>query len=110
MAKESFEKKFEKRMNDFGEEVEQLGRKAGKKIEETFSEEKEFNKIPRLYRSGKEKIIAGVCGGIAEYLKIDPVLIRLIWVALILTGGIGIPLYFIAWVIIPRNPMHEWKE
>jgi len=108
--KDSFEKKFEKRMDDFGEEVGQLGKKAGKKVEKAFAREDEFKKIPRLYRSGKEKIIAGVCGGIAEYLKIDPVLIRLVWVGLILTGGIGFPLYLIAWIVIPRNPKHKWNS
>ena len=108
MTKESFKKKFEKKINDFSEEVELLGRKAGKKVEETFSE-KDFNKIPRLYRSGKEKILGGVCGGIAEYLKVDPVLIRLVWVALLFIGGIGIPLYLIAWIVIPRNPKHKWQ-
>ena len=111
MAKEKgFEKAFEKRIEDFGEEVGMLGKKAGKKVEKFVSREDEFKKIPRLYRSGKEKLLAGVCGGIAEYLKVDPVLIRLVWVALILTGGIGIPLYLIAWIVIPRNPKHRWEE
>ncbi len=107
--KEPLEKKFEKRMNDFGEEVEMLGKKAGKKVEETLSEEKDFKKIPRLYRSGNKKILGGVCGGIAEYLKVDPVLIRLFWVALTLMWGTGIILYIIAWIVIPRNPKHKWK-
>lgn len=62
----------------------------------------------RLYRSGKEKIIAGVCGGIAEYLGVDPVLIRLIGVAFALAGGSGVLFYLIAWIIIPRNPEHKW--
>lgn len=65
--------------------------------------------IRRLYRSGEEKILGGVCGGIAEYLNIDPVLIRLIWVAAGLTGT-GILLYIIAWIIIPRNPNHKWDD
>lgn len=66
----------------------------------------------RLYRSGKEKILGGVCGGIAEYFKIDPIIVRLIWVIGafigIFTWGSAILLYLIAWLIIPRNPKHKW--
>lgn len=55
----------------------------------------------RLYRSTKEKVIGGVCGGISEYIGIDPVIIRLIWVAFALVWGYGVLLYLIAWIIIP---------
>jgi phage shock protein C len=72
------------------------------------SMKEERPKVKRLYRSGKERILGGVCGGIAEYLDVDPVLIRLIWVAGALTFGTGILLYIIAWIIIPRNPNHKW--
>lgn len=65
--------------------------------------------IKRLYRSGKEKILGGVCGGIAEYLQIDPVLVRLLWIGFCFLWGAGIILYIIAWVIIPRNPEHKWN-
>ncbi len=75
--------------------------------EKETKEEDEMPKIPRLYRSEKEKILGGVCGGIAEYLKVDPVLIRLLWVAAVLFGGTGILLYIIAWIIIPKNPNHQ---
>ena len=57
--------------------------------------------IKKLYRSKKNKIIGGVCGGIAEYLDIDPTLVRLIWVLGSLLWGAGIILYLIAWIIIP---------
>jgi phage shock protein PspC (stress-responsive transcriptional regulator) len=46
-------------------------------------------------------MIAGVCGGIAEYLGVDPTLVRLIWVAVSLMGGAGILLYLIMWVVMP---------
>ena len=66
-------------------------------------------KIKRLYRSGKDKILGGVCGGIAEYLGVDPVLIRLLWVfGTLVSIGTGIVVYIIAWIIIPRNPAHKW--
>ena len=62
----------------------------------------------RIYRSGKDKILGGVCGGIAEYLNVDPVIIRLIWAVSILFYGTGFALYIIAWIIIPRNPNQKW--
>jgi len=62
----------------------------------------------RLYRSGRDKILGGVCGGIAEYLEVDPVIIRLLWVAGSLAWGFGILLYIIFWIVMPRNPDHKW--
>jgi phage shock protein C len=59
--------------------------------------------LKKLYRSKKERIIAGVCGGIAEYAEIDVTLIRLIWALSVLFGGFGILAYLIAWVIIPKK-------
>ncbi|OGJ12538.1 PspC domain-containing protein [Candidatus Pacearchaeota archaeon RBG_16_35_8] len=59
--------------------------------------------VKRLYRSKKNKVIAGVCGGIAEYLEVDPVIIRLIWVVASLAWGAGILAYLIAWLIIPER-------
>lgn len=55
----------------------------------------------KLYRSKKQRMICGVCGGIAEYFNIDPTIIRLVWVLFALTGGSGLPIYFIAAIIIP---------
>jgi len=66
--------------------------------------------IKRLYRSGDDKILGGVCGGIADYLGVDPVLIRLLWVVFSLIWGTGILAYIIAWIIIPRNPKQEWDD
>jgi phage shock protein PspC (stress-responsive transcriptional regulator) len=59
--------------------------------------------VKRLYRSKTDKVIAGVCGGIGEYLEIDPVVIRLVWVILSLMGGAGILAYLLAWIIIPKK-------
>ena len=75
-------------------------------VKNAKSENKE---IKRLYRSGKDKVIAGVCGGIGEYLNVDPVIIRLIWAVSVLFYGTGLLLYIIAWIIIPRNPAHKWE-
>ena len=62
----------------------------------------------RIYRSGKEKVIAGVCGGVAEYFDIDPTIVRLIWVLIALAYGSGILFYLICWIVIPKNPKHKW--
>jgi len=62
----------------------------------------------RLYRSGKDKILGGVCGGLGDYLDIDPTIIRLLWVFFGLALGSGLIAYLIAWLIIPRNPKHKW--
>ena len=59
----------------------------------------------RLYKSNVNKMLDGVCGGIAEYLNMDPTLIRLGWVLFCALGGSGIIAYIIAAIIIPRNPI-----
>ncbi|HLD40007.1 MAG TPA: PspC domain-containing protein [Candidatus Nanoarchaeia archaeon] len=61
--------------------------------------------VKRLYRSRKDKVVGGVCGGIAEYLDVDPVVVRLIWaIATLISMGLGILAYIIAWIIIPEEP------
>ena len=59
----------------------------------------------KLYRSDENKMLAGVCGGIAEYFGVDPTLIRLAWVVFSLLGGCGLLDYMLAAIIIPRNPV-----
>jgi phage shock protein C len=58
----------------------------------------------RLYRSHKEKMIGGVCGGLAEYFDIDPVLVRILFVVAVFAGGSGVLAYIICWIIIPEQP------
>lgn len=58
----------------------------------------------RLLRSTREKMISGVSGGLAEYFDLDPVVVRLIWIAAgIVTGGLAIPVYGVLWMIMPRQ-------
>jgi len=64
----------------------------------------------RLCRSKTNRILGGVCGGIAEYLDVDPTLIRLIWVLITLVYGVGILAYLIAWLIIPEKPKKKKKK
>jgi phage shock protein C len=56
---------------------------------------------PRLYRSATDKVIAGVCGGLAAYFKLDPALVRLAFVLFALAGGASILLYIVLWVAVP---------
>lgn len=57
---------------------------------------------PRLMRSSSEVIIAGVCGGLAEYFAVDPVIVRLIFVLVTLTSGIGLLVYPLLWMVMPK--------
>lgn len=59
----------------------------------------------RLYRSRKQSVISGVCGGIGEYFNIDPVVVRVLWLVIGLSlNGTGIVLYIIAAIVIPKEP------
>lgn len=57
----------------------------------------------KLYRSKSDRIIAGVCGGLGEYLDIDPIFIRLAFVLLTIFGGAGILIYIIMFLIVPEE-------
>ena len=59
----------------------------------------------RLYKSNANKMLDGVCGGIAEYFDIDPTLVRLAWVLFCALGGSGVLAYIVAAIIIPRSPI-----
>lgn len=61
-------------------------------------------KNKKLLRSTKNRMVAGVCGGIGEYFSVDPTVIRLAWVIFTLISmGAGIIAYIIAWIIIPEG-------
>ncbi|NLK28692.1 MAG: PspC domain-containing protein [Clostridiales bacterium] len=57
----------------------------------------------RLYRSSRNKMICGVCGGIAEYINLDPTIVRLLWVIFCFAAGFGVLLYIIAAIIMPEQ-------
>ena len=61
----------------------------------------------KLYRSQRSSMIAGICGGLGEYLNVDPTIMRLAAVLLAFADGIGLIAYIIAWIIVPRNPEME---
>ncbi|HVD51508.1 MAG TPA: PspC domain-containing protein [Candidatus Udaeobacter sp.] len=56
----------------------------------------------RLERSGTNRVIAGVCGGLAEYLAIDATLVRVVFVGLLFAGGIGLLLYIVLLILMPQ--------
>lgn len=58
----------------------------------------------RLYRSRKDKVIAGVCGGLGEFFSIDPVWVRLIFILFFFIGGCALLVYLIMWLIVPLQP------
>ena len=58
----------------------------------------------KLYKSNTNKMLEGVCGGIAEYFGVDPTIVRLAWVVFCALGGSGILAYIIAAIIIPPCP------
>jgi phage shock protein C len=61
--------------------------------------------MKKLYRSNKEKMLGGVCGGLAEYFKLDPTVVRLAYVLLsiISVAFPGILVYIIMWIVIPQR-------
>ncbi|SNS28503.1 phage shock protein C (PspC) family protein [Geodermatophilus pulveris] len=60
---------------------------------------------PELRRSGTDRMLGGVCGGLAEYSGIDAVLWRVGAVALSLAGGAGVVVYLLLWVLVPSAPL-----
>ncbi|HHX64234.1 MAG TPA: PspC domain-containing protein [Chloroflexi bacterium] len=55
----------------------------------------------RLYRSKTDSYLGGVCGGLGAYFHIDPLLVRIAFVALAMTNGLGITLYILLWLLLP---------
>ena len=59
----------------------------------------------RLYRSRRDSVLGGVAGGVAEYLDVDPSIVRIIWAILALvTGGLFLVLYIVMWIVVPEGP------
>ncbi len=62
-----------------------------------------------LYRSESDRILGGICGGIGEYLDIDPNMVRLFWVLIVLFGGSGIFVYILLWIFLPTESKAKGK-
>jgi phage shock protein PspC (stress-responsive transcriptional regulator) len=69
-------------------------------------------------RSTRERMWAGVAGGMAEYFDLDPSLVRLLWIAAtVVSGGLAVPVYILAWIILPRDDRppvgggpYQWRD
>lgn len=58
----------------------------------------------KLYRSSTDRMLTGVCGGLGEYLGVDPTLVRLALALMAIFGGHGFLFYLILWIIVPEDP------
>ena len=76
----------------------QLGLSASEYKEATSTKEK------KLYRQSSGKMIAGVCGGLADFFEIDPVIMRVLFVIALFFGTMGFWLYILLWIIMPKKP------
>jgi phage shock protein C len=65
------------------------------------------SEIKRLYRSRDERMIAGVCGGLAEYLGLDPTIVRLLFVLVFFIGGSALLVYFVMMLVVPEEPITD---
>ncbi|TAL72149.1 MAG: PspC domain-containing protein [Rhodanobacter sp.] len=57
----------------------------------------------RLTRSTHDRMLAGVCGGVADFLGWDPSVVRIVWIVLTMLGGSGVLLYLILWLVMPQE-------
>jgi phage shock protein C len=69
-----------------------------------------MNEPKRLYRSRSQRMIAGVCGGLAEYFNLDPTLVRVLLVASVLLWGGGLLLYLVMMFVVPEAPVQPKAE
>ena len=61
----------------------------------------------RLYKSPDNRMIEGICGGIGEYLDVDPTLVRIFWLIFTFAGGAGLIAYIIASFVVPERPIED---
>lgn len=91
---------IEKILSTLGDPSQYLDESEESYTKSTSYEKKDTEK--RIFRDTENAVIAGVCSGIANYTNIDIVIIRAIFVAILIFGGFGFPLYIILWIIIPK--------
>jgi phage shock protein C len=58
----------------------------------------------KLYRSQTNRVLAGVCGGLADYFGVDTTIVRVLFIALAFIGGAGLPIYLAMWIVVPKQP------
>jgi phage shock protein PspC (stress-responsive transcriptional regulator) len=92
------------RPEDFDQD-ENINRGSDNAQSRSFAEEASSEEPRRLYRSENDKMVGGVCGGLAAYFKVDPSFIRILFAVLILGFGTGVLLYIILWIALPPKSM-----
>lgn len=90
------------RVEDFAAEEEAPPRSAGAAPQPKHAK--------RFYRDANDKILGGVCSGLAAYLNVDPTLVRIVFAILTLGGwGFGVMLYILLWIFVPAQPMEGYR-
>jgi phage shock protein C len=79
-------------------------------IESNVIINREIPMTKKLYRSRKNRLIAGICGGLAEYFDIDTIIVRLITLIFVLSFGAGLMAYIIAWIVVPEEPDNLYPD
>lgn len=64
----------------------------------------------RKLTKSNNRMIAGVCGGVADFLGWDPTLVRVVWALCVLLGGFGLVLYIILWLVMPKAPKKSYQD
>lgn len=63
--------------------------------------------MKKLYRKRNDRMLAGVCAGLGDYLNIDPTIVRIIFIVLVFAGLGGVLVYLILWLITPEEPLAD---
>lgn len=64
--------------------------------------------VKRLYRSRNDKFLGGVCAGLADYFRIDPTIMRLLYILLCFVSlGTGVLIYLVLWVLVPESKVYQ---
>lgn len=67
-------------------------------------ERRDVEPVKKLYRRKEDRMLAGVCGGLAGYFSVDVTLIRVLFVVLAVMGGAGLVIYLAMWILVPEEP------
>ena len=96
------------RIEDF-EDAEQEKTASTAASAQAFTQEKIRRPKGRLYRDASDKLIGGVCSGIANYMNVDPAIVRLLFAIITFGGfGMGIPIYILLWIILPIRDLDTY--
>ena len=68
------------------------------------SEGSVMDRSRKLYRSQTNRVLAGVCGGLADYFGVDVTIVRVLFIAFAFIGGASLPIYLAMWIVVPRQP------